>query len=402
MLMVRTVLAAAVLACVIGLAGAGEPRTFRSAAYEITTDLPDGVAREVAEHMDAVAVEYARRFSRFGKRNAAPLGLWVFATQQGYMEFLAGHGLNATGTSGVFFRTDDASGLASFLGERPIEVMFETLRHEGLHQVLYQRVGDTVPVWLNEGMAEWFGYALPARRGFAVGLADPRAVRRLQAAERDGRLAPLSELLTMSKQDWNQRVSTGAAGSQYDQAWSVVHFLAHAEGGRYQPLLDALLHAFWQGKSPEQAVASTLGKDLEPMDEAWRAYVRALTPDELYAGRDVLTAYRAVLAALDGAGVRPADAAEMHAALAEHAGRLALPETVPVSGGAVALTLDASAWWRTPPTSVRTGRPAVVRFVPDRRGRLPPSVELRGLRHAVSLTWTRARDGTLTGEIVID
>lgn len=399
-------LRAIVMVLVIGLcagpAAADELRRFRSAAYDISTDLPDDQAREVADHMDAISVEYTRRFSAYGKRNAQPLRLWVFATREGYMEFLAGHGVNAMGTGGMFFRTGSASGLASFLGNRPMEIMLQTLRHEGLHQVVYQRIGGEVPAWLNEGMAEWFSYALPARRGFVTGLADPAAVRRLKAAEANGGLIPLQELLTMSKSDWNARVTTGAAGAQYDQAWSVVHFLAHGENGQYQHLLDALVRAFWTGMNDDQAIRTVLGNDLAPMDATWQAFVRQLEPDELYAGQNVLTAYRIILTALDGMDVRPGTLEHFEAALSEHATRLAPPALHTEEPGIPPVTLDADAWWRALPTSARTGRAATVRFTPDRRGRLPPAVELRGLKNRMTLEWSRASDGTLSGTVVID
>ena len=388
------------LACVPAFAD--DTRRFRSREYDITTDLPDPIAREVADHMDAIAREYNQRFRAYGKRNAQALRLWVFDTREGYDAFLAGHGLDASGTGGMFFRTDSASGLASFLGDRPLESMLETLRHEGLHQVAYQRIGDTIPVWLNEGMAEWFSYALPTRRGFAVGLADPRAVRRLARACDEGALLPLADLLTMTKPEWNRRVNTGEAGSQYDQAWSVVHFLAHAERGRYQPLLDRLLRAYWMGKNDEQAVNEVFGPDLAPMEAAWHAFLDDLEPDELYRGLDALSAHRSLLIGLDALGVRPADEREFDEALAAHADRLEPGPFRALVPGTPAPTIGPDGWWRTPPTASKTGRPAIVRFVPDRRGQLPPGIEIRGLSHQLSLVWSRSRDGALHHELVID
>jgi hypothetical protein len=44
----------------------------------------------------------------------------------------------------------------------------------------------------------------------------------------------------------------------------------------------------------------------------------------------------------------------------------------------------------------------VVRFVPDRRGRLPASVEIRGLKHRLRLVWTRDGDGPAGYGIEID
>jgi hypothetical protein len=394
-------LTVAVAVCLSAATASAEELRFRTRHYDVTTDLDRETAREVGEHMDEVYDEYARRFSRFGKRNAEPLRLWVFRTREGYAEFLAGHRINAIGSGGMFFRRDDAAGLASYLGERPMESMLETLRHEGMHQFTYQRIGDGLPPWLNEGMAEWFGYAMKTRRGFAMGLADPRAVARLRRAAAEDRLIPFDELMTMTQAAWNERVRTGQGSVQYDQSWSVVQFLVYADDGRYEPALMKLLNLLWSGLDPQRAVAQAFGQDLRPMEDAWRRALLELEPDELYRGRSVLAAYAEVLGALDGAGVRPASPADFDRAVEGHGPELELPGVILTPLGEMPLTLDVDAWWRTPPTAQRGGRPAVLRFIPDRRDELPPGVELRGLRHRVTLTWERGRDGQLEGTIEV-
>lgn len=380
---------------------AADERRFRSAEYDITTDLPEEQARFVADHMDAVAREYARRFGAYAKRNNEPLRLYVFATRERYAAFLAEREINSLGSGGMFYRRGSDSGLISYLGNRPMESMLETLRHEGLHQALYQRIGDTVPTWLNEGMAEWFGYAMASRRGFAMGLTDPGAVARLQTAAEAGTLVPLSELLTMTGAEWNTRVNSGAAGAQYDQAWSVVHFLAYADNGRYQNLLDKLIRSFWMGLNADQAIKAVFGDDLEPMDAAWKAYVAELAPDELYLARDMLSVHQAVLAALDAKDVRPATPKALDEALAAHGADLDIAPVRLDAPRDAELSLAPDAWWRTPPTAARTGRPAVVRFIADRRGELPPTIEIRGLKNRMQLVWSRTKDGVLTGTIEI-
>lgn len=374
---------------------------FKSAYYDITTDLERAQAKAVADHMDAVHAEYTRRFSGFNKRNAEPLRLWVFSTREAYGEFLESHGIDSAGSGGMFFRRDDAAGLVSFLGGRPMSSVLETLRHEGMHQFVYQRIGDDLPVWLNEGMAEWFGYAVPTGSGFAMGLADPRPIRRLQAAAAEGRLIPLTDLLTMTKEDWNNRVRSGAASLQYDEAWSVVQFLVYTEGGRYERLLMDMLRLLWSGVQPDRAVERCFGSDLAPMETAWKDSLLAFRPDELYEAQASLAAYARLLTALDALGVHPENSEQFDEALQEHAGSMSLPEAVETPLGERPLTIETGAWWRTPPTAQRTGLAATVRFTPDRRGELPPQIRLRGLKNHVSLSWSRPEDGVLSYEIEI-
>lgn len=398
----RTVLALITALAVLGAAAqGGETRRFKSRSYDITTDLPDEQAKHVAEHMDAVHREYSARFNAYGKRNNEPLRLWVFETRDGYAEFLAGLGINSTGSGGMFFRRPEASGLISYVGGRGMDSMLETLRHEGMHQFLYQRIGDGLPQWLNEGMAEWFGYALEAQRGFEMGLADPIAVARLRQTKQDNQLLPLGDLLTMSHSEWNQRVQTGIGGVQYDQSWSVVHFLAFAQGGRFAPMLDQLLQLLWQGMEPERAVNQVFGNDVATMEKAWHEYLDELEPDELYLALDTLSAHALVLEALHKKDVSPKTPQELEQAIDDHGASLELPEVIMTSLGERPLTFEQDAWWRTPPSAARNDREAVMRLIPDRRGAEPAGIELRGLKRRVVLTWSTDREGNLSHEIAL-
>lgn len=374
-------------------AQSGETRRFKSRSYDITTDLPNDLAREVAEHMDSVHAEYTQRFRAYAKRNNEPLRLWVFADRDGYQRFLAGHEINAIGSAGMFFRSDDADGLAAFLEPRTKAGMLETLRHEGMHQFLYQRIGDNLPPWLNEGMAEWFGYALETQRGFEMGLTDPRAIQRLNKRIEDESLVSLETLLSLSQAEWNARNREGTHAGQYDAAWSVVHFLAFAENGRYARMLDQLLHFFWQGWDAERATEKVFGGDLDALNTKWKSYVDSFEPDELYLARDVLEVYAVVIWALRVEGINPKTPAEFDKALEEHGESLDLPETLMTSTGERFVTLDADAWWREPLQASRNGRRSTLRFVPVRGGKSPHEVELRGLKRTAKLLWNINDEG---------
>jgi len=371
----------------------GETRRFKSKSYDITTDLPNDLAREVAAHMDAVHAEYTQRFRAYGKRNNEALRLWVFADRDGYQRFLAGHEINSTGSAGMFFRRDDASGLTAYLAPRNKDAMLETLRHEGMHQFLYQRIGDNLPPWINEGMAEWFGYALETERGFEMGLADPRAINRLHRRLDDGSLVTLDQLLGLSQKEWNERNRNGGNAGQYDAAWSVVHFLAFGENGRYARLLDQLLKLFWQGVDADRAAQQVFGGDVATLNTKWQAYVRALQPDELYLARDVLEVYSVVMWALRAQEIEPMTPIEFDRAILEHGETLDLPKSLMTSVGEQKFTLDDDAWWRTLPEAARNGKPAKLRFIPDRRGKQPPAIEIQGLKRRVTLQWNIGEDG---------
>lgn len=361
-------------------------RPVQSRHYEMLSDLDPMDARRVARHMDMMFELYLDRFGHYPIRNGEPLKMWVFARQDDYTAFLASHGIDATNSGGMFFRTDDARGLASWLGDRGTGSMLETLRHEGMHQVAYQRIADGLPTWCNEGMAEFFGYALETARGIEPGIADPWAIARLRDARDKGTLFSLEELLFMSGADWNSRVRSGEAGKtrMYDQAWSVVHFLVNADRGRYQSLLVDYVHACWQGLQPEQAAENIFGRDLGPMQEAWEQYIDELKPDQLILGREQMKVVAQAVQALGEHDRVPQDVGELRALLEELEIELDLPERY----------ADMPEWWWLEPIESKRGRTAELRIKAARSKRAKgPTVELIGLRRRVAVRWTDAEPG---------
>ena len=379
-------------------ARAADLHAFASRHYQFETDVDRKTAGRIADHMDLVFDEYARRFAGFAVRKSGPLRVWVFQTREEYLAHLAKNGLVGTGTGGMFFITPDDSGLASWIGQRPLDDVLATMRHEGLHQFAYQRLSDDLPQWVNEGMAEYFGHSLETRRGLLPGVVDPRALERLRSALEQGEAFPLDELLFIDNAKWNAMVTQGddRAALLYDQSWSVVHFLVNAEGGRYERLLSAYLKAAWQGKGVEQASREVFGTRLETMERAWRTYVDTLAPDPLIEASDHLEVFAQALLPLFERGERPATVDELRTLVRDHG----FKGTVPTSMGPREIVPEDD-WWIEAPVSQQGAR-AKVRLTPDRRGRTPPAVEIRGLRRAVKLIWSVGKGGAITHRVEIE
>lgn len=382
--------------------GESEPlRPYKSGSYSIETDIEQAMIVEIGRHMDKIFREYTTRFREYPVRNAKTLKLWVFEEEAGYLAFLNENGVNGAGSGGMFFVSGQASGLATFMGGRPLDTVLETLRHEGLHQFAFLRIHDSLPQWVNEGLGEYFGYSVETRRGLEPGVVDPGALGRLRAAMELDQVFPLSELLFMTNAQWNSRVNSGDARAvvMYDQSWSVVHFLMHAERGKYERLLWDYLRAAWQGLSSDQAAEKVFTRDLGTMDKAWRGYVAGLRPDPLLEAKTRLGVFERALTKLHGEGLHPKNLDEMGTMLRDNGfgGTYTRGDTErPVDGDPE----GPGGWWMSMPESQR-GKAGVIRFIPDRRGKAPPTVEVRGLRQTLKLVWKVERDGALTSEIQI-
>ena len=70
--------------------------------------------------------------------------------------------------------------LAVYLEGQGRAAMRKTLRHEAFHQFADDRLGDGLPVWVNEGLAQIFEESLRVGDGLRIGLLPPERLRQLQ------------------------------------------------------------------------------------------------------------------------------------------------------------------------------------------------------------------------------
>jgi hypothetical protein len=73
--------------------------------------------------------------------------------------------------------------------------------------------------------------------------------------------------MNLSQDQWNAEMSL----VNYDQAWSMVHFLAHGENGKYQKAFGAFVGDLGKGLTWQVAWDNTFG-GTEGFEKQWRAY----------------------------------------------------------------------------------------------------------------------------------
>ena len=251
--------------------------------YDLKTDLPRAEARAYAQHMDEVFAVYTQRFQRYGKQAHDRMPLYIFSRRQDYIAFLAGKGLNVANTAGIFFITDRGSGLATFVEDQPKSKVFAVLQHEGFHQFANRYLGDHLPIWINEGLAQYFEAAIVVHGKMRLGIPDTYGLSVVQAALKADATVPFDDLLSLENRQWNS-VLVGqpkAAGLLYAQSWSMVYFLIKGQGGRFQPLLEKYLMLISDGRPSSTAFRDTFGTDVPAFEKMWRQYIAALQPDPI-------------------------------------------------------------------------------------------------------------------------
>lgn len=286
--------------------------------YHIKTDLPNDQARELAQHLNVMYDEYSRRLASLPPRPgiAQVFDVYIFQSQRDYVDTLhTRFGVDATGSGGMFFRSPNGSGLAFFTENLPLRRVEHVVQHEGFHQFAYSRFGDDLPVWLNEGLAEFFGESILVGNKLIIGQSSLRVIEHIKDAIEKRTYIPFRVMLTMSGQQWGGNVRGGDAALQYRQAWSMVHFLVYGDGGKYQLPFERYLRLLNNGVKSEEAFIQVFGADLDAFDARWRNYALNSKPSSFVTAMERFEFLAEGLLQLNKLGQYPQTLDELRAAL---------------------------------------------------------------------------------------
>jgi hypothetical protein len=256
-------------------------RVYPSPYYEIHTDLTGDELREAILRMTRMFEEYRSRTRDFSGTVGHKFPFYLFRNQADY---LAAGG--AEGSAGYFDPNTDT--LSAIAGEKTDQYTWQTVQHEGFHQYAKAVIGGELPTWVNEGLAEYFGEAVFTGDNFVSGVIPPERLARVKKeiqASKPGEA--IKGMMLMKHADWNKKLAI----DNYDLAWSMVHFLAHGENGRYQKAFASFMRALGNGRQWEQAWVASFGS-AAGFEQRWRDYWLKL-PDnptaDLYAKATVQT-----------------------------------------------------------------------------------------------------------------
>ncbi len=247
--------------CVVPVAGA-QLKQYETKYYTIYTDIdPDG-EKEAAIRMTRMAEEYHERTKGFAGVIREKLPFYLFKSKADY---LAAGGMK--GSSGVFVYNGTRGKLMAIAGEKVGQGTWHVVQHEGFHQFAHAVIGGDIPIWLNEGLAEYFGESIFTGDGFVTGVVPPWREQRLKDEINGAEIKPLIEMMQVTPRRWAMEMDI----KNYDQAWSMVHFLVHGDDAKYQDAFGRCIAEISTGKPFARAWQDTLG----PPDEfqaRWKSW----------------------------------------------------------------------------------------------------------------------------------
>jgi hypothetical protein len=388
--------AGAVLLLLCAGARAADLTVYTSPHYRIHANLTPGEVHDFATHMELIFTEYQKRFSSFSSRHQAPLELFLFRKREQYMDFMKERGIDATNSGGMFVYSEEAKGLFTFVQGRGRALTYETLQHEGFHQFAFDYLGPGLPVWVNEGLAQYFQDGLLVQGTMTIGLVNGTRLAAVKASLKTTGAADFDRLIKMTDAQWTATLITKPQESSllYDRAWSITYFLIHAEGGRFRPAFETYLTLLSQDRQPADAFAQAFGSpDTTSFYKRWAAYIQALEPDAINVAITRMEFLGQSLRWLHEQGEPMPHSMEELRTVLQHDGYVATRTT---HGITFEFNARNNALYEFPLQRGGTGKFQVL--APDAHG-LPPRVTAPGLKPRPTVFFSKDPDGQLVEDV---
>jgi len=246
--------------------------------YILHTDLDRNLVREAVVRITAMAREYHNRTRSFAGRINTRFPFYLYKNREDYLR----HPGVIQGSAGMF---TGRSLVAT--APRP-GGSWRVVQHEGFHQFAHKMIAGHLPTWLDEGLAEYFGAGVWTGDSLVVGVISRHSLGRVRSMIDSKKFMPLEKMLDMKQTEWNDKLKT----QNYLQAWSMVHFLVHADKGKYQPALSSYIRDLSQGRSSSASFRKRFGKNVKAFQNRYTQWWSKLEDDpssDLYDRIKVLT-----------------------------------------------------------------------------------------------------------------
>lgn len=212
--------------------------TARGTGFAIHSNLPSGPTAPLVTELEKLRGEIIRQLKLPEQRD--PVAVYLFSDEASYRRYMKTTWPNLPPRRAYFVGTSRELAVYSFHGGN----VKEDLRHEFTHGLLHACL-ETVPLWLDEGLAEYFEVEGPV-----PGAPHRSHLKTLQSARADGwnpslyHLEQLSDFRKMTQRD-------------YAEAWGWVHFMLQSDEGSKDTLLNYI------AELKDQPIAAPLMPRLE-------------------------------------------------------------------------------------------------------------------------------------------
>ncbi len=240
----------------------------RSQHFTVNTNAGEKDARKIADQFEQIRQMFHSAFSALRVDTAQPI-IIVAVKNESTMKLFLPEEWEVKGHirhTGIYQQGEDKDYVLLRLdteGENP----FHTLYHEYTHALLRLNF-RSLPIWLNEGLAEFFGNSTLGDKEVKTGTIDSGHLYLLNQSK----LIPIETLLEVGHNSpyYNEK---DRASVFYAESWAVVHFLMMNPEARQRQLMKNFFAAYEKSGDQVDAARESFG-DLKQFGRRIEAYAR--------------------------------------------------------------------------------------------------------------------------------
>ena len=254
----------ALLLVMTGLAQGAPPRwlKLRSANFELFTSAGERAGRQTIQQFERTRAVF-RQALPWVASDSEPARILLFRSEKEYLPFRLGEAADAYYLSGL-----DTDLIVLVAGNES-----STAIHEYVH-LLVRRSELRLPLWINEGLAEFYATMQQVGGKLVVGGASPG---RMMTLRREN-WVPLEQVL-LADHDSQHYTAKKHAGRFYAESWALTHMLMLSQ--EYRPKVTELFRLLNDGTPSVTALETVYGISIEQLHRELQSYVR---PDRLNIG----------------------------------------------------------------------------------------------------------------------
>jgi len=228
----------------------------RTANFEVYSSIGERQTRNTLKYFEQVR-EFFIKLNGREPKSPAPAFIVIFGNRKD----AEAAGMKPS-TFGYFAPIGDRDYLVLY---QPGDFASENATHEYTH-LITSHSGLRYPVWLNEGLAEFFSTFTVLNNSVTIG--DPIPGRVL--ALRKNKWVPLSVIMSADENSPYYR-DPELNDSLYNEGWAAVHLLYTFKD--YRPKFPTFLTEMSKGKSVDEVLQDIYGKSLSEFEAELRVYI---------------------------------------------------------------------------------------------------------------------------------
>jgi Protein of unknown function (DUF1570) len=237
--------------------------------YQVLAQGGRQMGREVNMFMNAMLTEYEKFFHNWtGKEGARVV---VFDNPDDFRRYAGGVvSVTHAGLAGYcHLKTDEVGNQFYELVTYQDANLWRVLAHEGFHQFIGYELGQQIPTWLNEGMAQYFETSFITGTHFNTGQVSRNKLMMAQYLILSKKAPPLAQLIT-----WDRGTFYANANVAYPISWAFVYFLLNSNNDRYE---QGEFHRYLQdlkvGKDDIKSLQRRFGWDINRLQSDFEDYI---------------------------------------------------------------------------------------------------------------------------------